>query len=43
MKKGEVQQGSPEELISRKAFENMFPKDLIMFDETSRTFKITGE
>ena len=43
MKKGEVQQGSPEELISRKAFENMFPKDLIMFDETSRTLKITGE
>ena len=43
MKKGEVEQGSPEELISRKAFENMFPKDLIVFDEISRTFRINGE
>lgn len=43
MKKGEVQQGSPEELISRRAFENMFPKDLIVFDEATRTFRIMEE
>jgi len=42
MKKGEVQQGSPDELIARKAFENLFPKDLIVFDESTRTFRITG-
>lgn len=42
MKKGEVTQGSPEELISAKAFETMFPSDLIVFDEASRSFRITG-
>ena len=40
MKKGEVLQGSPEDLIKRKVFESMFPSDLIAFDETTHSFRI---
>lgn len=40
MKKGEVLQGSPEDLIEQKAFETMFPSDLIVFDEATHSFRI---
>src|SRR5690606_8719043 len=40
MKKGEVLQGSPQELLEQKAFESMFPSDLIFFDISTRSFRI---
>lgn len=43
MKKGEVLQGSPQELLEQKAFENMFPSDLIFFDAETRSFRIRSE
>lgn len=35
-----VQQGKPAELIQQKAFEDVFPQDLIFFDSATGTFKI---
>jgi iron complex transport system ATP-binding protein len=32
--------GSPSELINNKAFDSLFPKDFIVFDETSKTFRM---
>lgn len=40
MKKDSVVQGSPQELIEKGAFENVFPSDLIVFDSASRSFRI---
>ena len=40
MKKGRVQQGSPQELIQKGAFEDIFPSDLIVFDPATQSFKI---
>lgn len=40
MKENHIQQGSPEELIADKAFDTMFPQDLIAFDADSQTFRI---
>lgn len=40
MKKDRVQQGSPAELISNNVFESMFPSDLIVFDNSSHSFRI---
>ena len=35
-----IVQGSPEELIQKGAFESIFPKDLIIFDAASQSFRI---
>ena len=35
-----VLQGSPEELIQKRAFERLFPADLIFFDATTQSFRI---
>lgn len=40
MKEDGILQGSPEELISKKAFESVFPSDLIIFDSATRSFRI---
>lgn len=40
MKDTETQFGSPKELIANKAFNDLFPEDLVVFDELSGTFKI---
>lgn len=40
MKPEGVTEGSPEELIEKKAFESIFPQDLIFFDSGSRSFRI---
>lgn len=40
MKTGKVIQGSPEELIQKRHFEEVFPKDLIFFDAATQTFRI---
>ncbi|NEV93377.1 ABC transporter ATP-binding protein [Psychroflexus sp. YR1-1] len=38
--KQQVSCGSPSELIQNGAFNSLFPKDFIVFDEQSRTFKM---
>lgn len=43
MKKGEVLQGSPEELMTQNAFDTMFPSDLITFDTATHSFRIKTE
>lgn len=43
MKKGEVLQGSPQQLMEQKAFDSMFPSDLIFFDISTRSFRIRSE
>ena len=35
-----VTSGSPNDLISKDIFENLFPKDLIIFDKKTRGFKV---
>lgn len=40
MKKDGILQGSPEELIEKRAFESVFPEDLIVFDSDTRAFRI---
>jgi len=35
-----IQQGSPQELIQKGAFESIFPADLILFDPKTQSFKI---
>lgn len=40
MKKGEVRQGTPQELIERNEFDSLFPSDLIVFDKLSSSFII---
>lgn len=40
MKPDEVIQDIPEDLIAKKAFHNLFPADLIIFDEALQSFKI---
>ncbi|MGB1269112.1 MAG: ABC transporter ATP-binding protein [Flavobacteriaceae bacterium] len=40
MKSSGTQFGTPEELISRNAFDDLFPDDLVAFDTKSATFKI---
>ncbi|MGB7785419.1 MAG: ABC transporter ATP-binding protein [Salinimicrobium sp.] len=40
MKKSGILQGSPQELIEKRAFEDIFPSDLIIFDSGSRSFRI---
>lgn len=40
MKKDGILYGSPQELISAKAFDTMFPSDLIVFDVESNSFRI---
>ncbi len=40
---GNVTQGSPDELIALKAFHQLFPENLIYFDEATRSFSIKME
>lgn len=40
MKENGIIQGSPQELIQKSAFDDIFPSDLIVFDSTSQSFKI---
>ncbi|MGB0896510.1 MAG: ABC transporter ATP-binding protein [Flavobacteriaceae bacterium] len=40
MKETETIFGTPQELINKKAFDNLFPDDLVCFDAISGTFKI---
>jgi iron complex transport system ATP-binding protein len=40
MKEKKTHFGSPEQLISEKAFDDLFPKDLVFFDNKSGLFKI---
>lgn len=40
MKETETHFGSPNELIEKKAFDDLFPEDLVVFDSLSGTFKI---
>ena len=40
MNNTEVTSGSPNQLINRDVFENLFPKDLINFDKSTRSFKV---
>jgi len=40
MKKEETSIGSPQELIAKKAFDNLFPSDLVTFDKKTSSFKI---
>lgn len=40
MEKDKVSSGSPQELIEKNAFSNIFPKDLIYFDKETISFKI---
>ena len=40
MKEKKTHFGSPQELIAEKAFDNLFPKDLVFFDNKSGLFKI---
>lgn len=40
MKKEGIQQGNPQELIQKGAFQELFPSDLIVFDEITKSFKI---
>ena len=40
MEKNKVSVGSPKELIEKSAFSNIFPSDLIYFDNESVSFKI---
>lgn len=40
MKPDGVIEGTPEELIQQKAFESIFPSDLIFFDSDTRSFRI---
>lgn len=40
MQPKQVRQGKPEELIKQRAFEDVFPQDLIFFDSVTGTFKI---
>ncbi len=40
MEKGKVSAGAPHELIEKNAFSNIFPNDLIYFDNESVSFKI---
>lgn len=37
---GNVIQGTPEELITKKAFHQLFPENLIYFDEATKSFSI---
>lgn len=39
---GKVIQGSPDQLIHQKVLLDLFPKDLICFDETTRSFRISN-
>ncbi|GAB2772792.1 ABC transporter ATP-binding protein [Actinomadura fibrosa] len=40
MKKGQLVQGSPQELIQKGAFDDIFPSDLIVFDSATQSFRI---
>ncbi|HET7361834.1 MAG TPA: ABC transporter ATP-binding protein, partial [Salinimicrobium sp.] len=40
MQEDKVVMGSPNDLISKKVFNKMFPEDLIAFDEDNEIFKI---
>ena len=40
MKENQILQGSPQELIQKGAFDDIFPSDLIVFDSTSQSFRI---
>jgi iron complex transport system ATP-binding protein len=40
MKEKKTHFGSPQELIAEKSFDNLFPKDLVFFDNESGLFKI---
>lgn len=40
MSEREVQSGTPKQLISNGSFTSLFPKDLIVFDENSASFKV---
>ncbi len=40
MKEGQIISGTPQELFNNGTFKNLFPEDLIVFDEISRSFKI---
>lgn len=40
MKNNEILQGSPNELIEKRAFESVFPEDLILFDPVLKAFRI---
>ncbi len=40
MKPGEILQDSPQQLIQKGAFENIFPSDLIVFDPATESFRI---
>jgi iron complex transport system ATP-binding protein len=40
MRSDGILQGSPQELIDQKAFESIFPSDLIIFDPSTQSFRI---
>jgi iron complex transport system ATP-binding protein len=40
MKESGTQFGTPKELIAQNAFDDLFPKDLVVFDTTNSAFKI---
>jgi iron complex transport system ATP-binding protein len=40
MKKGKVLEGTPQELIEKRVFDDIFPADLIIFDAATRSFRI---
>lgn len=40
---GKVVQGSPSELIQQKVLLDLFPKDLIVFDEISKSFRMSNK
>lgn len=40
MNNKEIIQGSPQELIEKEVFRNIFPSDLIVFDPGSQSFKV---
>jgi len=40
MKQEKTHFGTPQELISNNAFDDLFPKDLVGFDSKSQAFKI---
>jgi iron complex transport system ATP-binding protein len=42
MGKDEMAFGTPNELIEKGCFHNLFPEDLIKFDEGSQSFKISN-
>lgn len=40
MKPGKIDRGSPQELLKQKVFDDLFPSDLIAFDESTQSFRI---